>query len=151
VRLGVKGSVGGSVEVDGSRGWNGEDGPSALSAGNQGQKGQAEKEKEKGILDVEKEWVVDGLLQMRNLRWIELEIEDEDVDRETKLQFCAELEEAFNSPSSTTNSEVKEQRERNVQVIFVERVKVEEKPVSNEDFVWYGGTPGDDSIWGLDM
>jgi hypothetical protein len=38
-----------------------------------------------------------------------------------------------------------------VKVIFVERVKVEEKPISNKDFVWHEGTAGDDSIWGLEM
>jgi hypothetical protein len=140
VRLGIKGGVGEKrEEVDGSVGWNGE-----LGGVN---KSKVKEGKEKGILDVRKEWVVDGLLHMRNLRWIELEIEDEDVEREVKLQFCAELEEAFNSQPKGKD----EGRNANVKVIFVERGKVEEKPVSNKDFVWYGGTAGNDSIWGLDM
>ncbi len=50
------------------------------------------KQCEQGILDVRMEWVTHGLHEMKNLREIELLIEDEDVDREVKLAFCAELE-----------------------------------------------------------
>jgi hypothetical protein len=105
---------------------------------------EEEPKKEKGILDMEQEWVSEGLLQMKNLRWLELEIEDQDVDREDKIRFCGELEEKFNSKDGRDGDWHGPTR-----VIFVEKKKREE--VKNTDFKWYGGEPGDDSIWGLDM
>jgi hypothetical protein len=97
-------------------------------------------ESDKGILDVKLDWV-EGLKKMRSLRWVEMEIEDEDTFRETKLSFCQELEKHLNISNPN----------HHVRIIFIEKIKAEEKVVSNKDFVWYGGEPGDDSVWGLDM
>jgi hypothetical protein len=100
---------------------------------------------------------------MKELRWIEIEIEDEDVSRETKIAFCGQLEGAFNQIAEGQQEDRKaekkekakekerESKKWNIKVILVERVKVAEDPVSNKDFTWYGGTPGDDSIYGLDV
>lgn len=140
LRLGVKGAVGGEKKAgDGSAGWNGE-------------LGQAVKEEDKEILDVSASWVQHGLLKMRELRWVEIEIEDEDVDREEKIRFCGELEAAFNTQLQP-DEQGGEQRDsqRKVKVIFVERLKVAEEQVSNKDFTWFGGTAPDDTIFGLDM
>lgn len=152
LRLGVKGAVGDEKirMVDGSGGWNGEHGEAVAG----------EEEKERGVLDVNAEWVKHGLLQMRQLRWVEIELEDEDVSREEKLRFCASLEEAFNSQlvfefqndeQVEEGGREKEERGWKVKVIFIERLKAAEDPVSNKDFTWYGGTAGDDSVFGLDM
>jgi hypothetical protein len=86
------------------------------------------------ILDVDRQWISHGLSSLRNLRTIEIEIEDEDVPRARKIAFCAELSRFLTG----------------VQVIFVEEfaIKREREEVSNRDFVWYGGEPGDDNIWG---
>jgi hypothetical protein len=96
-------------------------------------------ESDKGILNVKLDWV-EGLKKMRSLRWVEMEIEDEYTSRETKLSFCQELEKHLNISNAN----------HHVRIIFIEKIKAEEKVVSNKDFVWYGGEPGDDSVWGLD-
>ncbi|PMD29447.1 hypothetical protein L207DRAFT_238620 [Hyaloscypha variabilis F] len=138
LRLGIKGGVGEEKsEVDGSAGWNGE-------------LGSKVEDKEKGVLDVTSEWVTDGLLKMKNLRWVEIEIEDEDVSEEEKIAFCGELEAAFNTETSQEDKD-KEDERINVNIIFISRLPAPEEPVSNKDFTWYGGTAGDDSVWGLDM
>ena len=133
LRLGIKGGVKEKREEDGSEGWNGELGPNV--------------EGEKGVLDVRAEWVTEGLLEMRNLRWVEIEIEDENVSQDEKLAFCGNLEAAFNHPQEDDREEEK----RKVKIILISRQQVPEDPVSNKDFTWYGGTAGNDSIWGLDM
>jgi hypothetical protein len=156
LRLGVKGAVCEKrrEEVDGSVDRNGQ----LRTVGEQPQP-------DNGILDVKAEWIQTGLLQMKELRWIEIEIEDEDVSRETKIAFCGQLEGAFNQiaegqqedrKAEKKEKEKAKEKEReskkwNIKVILVERVKVAEDPVSNKDFTWYGGTPGDDSIYGLDV
>jgi hypothetical protein len=86
------------------------------------------------ILDVDRPWITRGLSSLRHLRTLKIEIQDEDIPRERKIAFCAELS-RFLAPG--------------VQVILVEQVNIEEREISNRDFVWYGGEPGDDSIWGL--
>jgi hypothetical protein len=93
---------------------------------------------DRGVLDVNLEWI-EGLKKMRSLRWVELEIEDENISRETKLSFCQELE----THLSTNHI-------NHTKIIFIEKIKAEEKVVSNKDFMWYGGEPGNDSVWGLD-
>jgi hypothetical protein len=145
LRLGVKGAVGGEKkEVDEPGGWNGELGQ-VEEVGN-------EERKERGILDVNAEWVQHGLLLMKELRWVEIEIDDEDAEREEKIRFCGELEGAFNTQPHLSSMQEGEQgpEKGKVKVIFIERLKVAEEPVSNKDFTWYGGTAGDDSIFGLD-
>jgi hypothetical protein len=74
------------------------------------------------------------------------------VEREEKIRFCGELEGAFNAQPHLFSMQEGGQglEKRKVKVIFVERLKVAEEPVSNKDFTWYGGTAGDDSIFGLD-
>ena len=90
---------------------------------------------ERGLLDVEQEWVVEGLMQLQSLKWIELELEDEDVGREEKLRFCGELEGALNKGKSG-----KGEQDRFTRVVFVEKMSKE-----NENFMWFGGVPGNES------
>lgn len=156
LRLGVKGAVCEKrrEEIDGSVGWNGELGSVD---------DQPQAQPDNGILDVKAEWVQNGLLKMKELRWIEIEIEDEDVSRETKIAFCGQLEGAFNQLVHLRREEKKdekkekekekecESKERNIKIILIDRLKLAKDPVSNKDFTWYGGTAGDDSIYGLDM
>ena len=98
-----------------------------------------EGEKEKDVLNVEREWVVSGLGAVRDLRWIELEIEDESVVREEKIAFCGRL-----------GLLLSEDRERAVKIVLVEKVKVQEN--GNKDVEWLGaGGVGDDEAWGMDM
>lgn len=78
------------------------------------------------ILDVERDWVAHGLCRMTSLRWLEVELEDEDISRETKLAFCVELQSVLGA-----------------KVVFVEKVRKEEPKL-----VYYGGEPGDEHVWG---
>jgi hypothetical protein len=48
---------------------------------------------EKGILDADADWVVEGLGQIRNLKWLEIDIEDDEVSVEEKDEFCSEVAE----------------------------------------------------------
>jgi hypothetical protein len=54
-------------------------------------------EKKATMLDVNSKWVSEGLCRMKGLRWIELEIDDEEVEREVKIRFCGELEEKLSN------------------------------------------------------
>lgn len=47
--------------------------------------------RQKGLLDVDADWVTEGLAQMKALRWLEIEIEDGDVSRDFKVEFCVHL------------------------------------------------------------
>ena len=98
-----------------------------------------EGEKEKDVLNVEREWVVSGLGAVRDLRWIELEIEDESVVREEKIAFCGRL-----------GLLLSEDRERAVKIVLVEKVKVQENGNKDVECLGAGGV-GDDEAWGMDM
>jgi hypothetical protein len=89
------------------------------------------------VLDVQLEWVVDGLSRMRSLRWIELEIEDADVSRDDKLAFCAELEAVLTQMRGEDDGWVD-----GVKVVFVEPLPEVVEVVEEEK--WYVGEPGDD-------
>jgi len=93
------------------------------------------KPKEFSLLNAQMGWVVDGLLRMKSLRWIELEIEDTDVDRVLKLAFCVELESVLSALRNRDDGWMDD-----VKVVFVERVP--EKHV-----VLYDGEPGHDENW----
>ena len=137
LRLGVKESIVLGRGV-GHVSWNGQ-------AGKRTDLDQAEIDQEKrtleerGILNVQMEWVMDGLLRMKTLRWIELEIEDEDVDREVKLAFCAELERVLSEPRNREDG-----WRDDVKVVLVERV-----PEKEEKF--YVDEPGDEEVWSADL
>ncbi|KAH7395967.1 hypothetical protein BKA64DRAFT_74119 [Cadophora sp. MPI-SDFR-AT-0126] len=100
------------------------------------------------ILDADCEWVSYGLMSLFSLRKLELEIEDTDVDSDVKMAFCASLERCLNTvdqKSRRTDSWMGDTR-----VIFIEKTKV--VPENKKDkFVYYGGDPGDDSIWSEEM
>jgi len=81
-----------------------------------------EASKADSILNTELEWIQDGLLCLHQLRWVEIEIEDESVDRDVKLRFCHELGKVMGD----------------VRVVFIERIRVE---VPDKEFKWYGGAP----------
>lgn len=97
------------------------------------------------ILNTDCEWVSHGLLAMSSLRTLELEIEDKDVSCEVKAGFCAALEGALNSEERKTGR--RDGWIGDTRVVFVERVKI----VPKEKFVYYGGEPGDESVWSEEM
>lgn len=150
---GVGGGVGGQCEVVGFEGWRvrGEwESVCALWCGVRGLrlfvKGGLCREDGMGecLLDVTESWVVNGLLKMGSLRWLELEIEDEDIEREGKVWFCAELEKAFNS------SENDDKCVNEVKVVFIERVEAQKEAIEVEirdrrrDVGIYSGDPEDE-------
>lgn len=140
LRLVVKGSLVScsNTAIGNQEGWNSEDGK--WTGGEQANSRDRENEKQRvgGILDARMEWVVDGLLRMKSLRWIELEIEDEDVERGVKLEFCVELENVLSQLRNRDDGWMDD-----VKVRFVERAgEVEER-------VYYG-EPGDDEVWRAD-
>lgn len=73
-------------------------------------------------------WIQEGLLQLMELRKLEIEVEDELIDTEAKEAFCIKLREAF---------EQHRERDSEVEVQFVERAKekviVEEIKVVEEE------------------
>lgn len=138
LRLGIKGSVRfdkrRTLEIDGSAGWNGELG----GVSNASNAEMDRTEEENGLLNTDLEWIQGGLLQMTSLGWIELEIEDGDMQREAKFSFCQELATVLNK-----------QRDRNdgrmdaVEVIFVERIRVDE--IEEEELTNHGGASNESS------
>ena len=124
LRMCIKGSVimGGTKAIDGTSISN----PSKSDC------------EEKMLLSTELEWVQHGLAKLQSLRWIELEIEDEDVDRQVKLEFCRELGVLLNKKSVRGDS-----WDGDVAVVFLERIEVE---VEEEPFQWFGGQPGDERV-----
>lgn len=88
---------------------------------------------ERGLLDVNCEWVTKGLYEMRQLRWVEIEIEDGDVERAEKVKFCEELERVLNA--------VQREGDR-TRVVFVEqRSEVSARVKEGGKFIWFGGAP----------
>lgn len=104
LRLGIKGSITGSITGSSAidKGWV-EGGP-LLEA-------EALKKISGGVLDVDAEWAVEGLGQMKALRWVEIEIEDMNIDRDLKVQFCVDLGKRLSTP------------ERKIDVVSVEKVE----------------------------
>jgi hypothetical protein len=92
---------------------------------------------QKGLLDVDANWVTQGLAQMKSLRWLEVEIEDNDVSRDFKVDFCVDL-----------GKKLSEIAGRRINVLFVEKVVEELKGIKPQVMAW--GEPGDDYIWALD-
>lgn len=50
------------------------------------------KPRNQNVLDIEAPWITAGIALMTNLRWLELEIEDDQVETGAKVQFCLDLE-----------------------------------------------------------
>jgi len=90
---------------------------------------------DRGVLDINASWIRRGLCEMKSLKWVEIEIEDEGVPRGKKLQFCKKLADVLGV-----------RQDGRVKVILVEMV--EPTPIPNKDLKWIGGPPGDDSIDG---
>ncbi|KAG0645622.1 hypothetical protein D0Z07_8589 [Hyphodiscus hymeniophilus] len=104
--------------------------------------GEAELDQERnfekrGLLNAQTGWVMDGLLKMKSLRWIELEIEDKDIDRHVKLAFCAELESLLNELGYKDDGWVGD-----IKVVFIERVPEKKAEVSSI------GEPDNGEDWG---
>lgn len=130
LRLGIKGRVGAYVvgeAIDGSGGVSVAFTESATEEDNI----DKDQNRQKGLLDVDAQWITQGLAQMRALRWLEIEIEDDGISRDAKVNFCMNLGQKLSDIS-----------ERRIEVLFVEKLVEEEK------MTW--GQPGDDYIWALD-
>lgn len=138
LRLGLKGSIKAkSTQSSSDAGFMTR--PEELSLG------WVQEQEDKGVLDVQSEWVQQGLLKMKSLRWLELELEDENVDRSDKMAFCQELEEEMNKREVDSSQVWKDP----VKVVFVEKTKAPELDlIPNLEFEWFGGQPGNDSIDG---
>ncbi|PVH75051.1 hypothetical protein DL98DRAFT_16099 [Cadophora sp. DSE1049] len=96
------------------------------------------------ILDTDREWVSHGLQKLTSLRTLELEIEDTDVPSKSKMAFCAALEKCLNTKDRKimrSNTLMGDTR-----VIFMEKTKVVQES-KKDKFVYYGGEPGDESVW----
>ncbi|KAL2074042.1 hypothetical protein VTL71DRAFT_7820 [Oculimacula yallundae] len=139
LRLVLKGLVG-----DGSSTGLGSSSSSSASRSDSAISEQIQKENEQvSILSVDSEWV-SGLLSMKSLRTLELEIADVDVNREVKMEFCTALDRALNAEER--NGRRSDGWPGRTSVVFVERSEVVlEKKV--EKFVYYGGEPGDEVDW----
>ena len=149
LRLALKGSIvrtpGSEADPDGSVGWNGEWGSWARDQG-------SEKDQElpqESLLDIDQVWIKQGLCEMRSLRWVEIEIEDEAVTREEKVAFCRALEETLDASRDRADA-----WQGRFSVAFVEKVSIEddgerERARQRAQIAW--GEPGDDMYWGLDM
>jgi hypothetical protein len=81
------------------------------------------KKTEAGILDVSAPWVTEGLAQMQNLKWLEIEIEDYNILRDDKVRFCIELGRKLNELGDGERSD----GEGRVNVMLVERALLEAK------------------------
>lgn len=117
LRLGIKGRIGGSAEgiaIDGTDG-----NVQVMEMGTGGDYVAISKLYDTGLLNVDAEWVADGLCHMKALRWLEIEIEDEDIPKEKKVEFCVEL-----------GKNLTEKQDRKVEVLFVEQLP--EKPKQEE-------------------
>lgn len=132
LRLGIKGRI--AHTITNSRAIDGEHG---LPAGGVAPHGEFDNRssieqvtkkivapKHHNLLDAESEWVNSGLKRMKNLRWLELEIEDDRISRDVKVQFCLELGASLSSAAG-----------RKVDVVYVEKVieEKEEKVEEEED------------------
>jgi hypothetical protein len=96
----------------------------------------------RGLLNTNLEWIQYGLVLMKSLRWIELEIEDECMSRDTKLSFCQELSNVLNDKRDRSDGWTGE-----VEVIFVERVKPEEE--RGKCVPDFEGEIADSIMWGI--
>jgi hypothetical protein len=136
LRLGIKGRVGAYVvgeAVDGSGGVS-----VAFEELGIGEAGVDDYQNmQKGILDTDARWITQGLAQMKALRWLEVEIEDNDISQDTKVDFCVNL-----------GRKLSDIAERRIDVLLVEKLAGEVKISNQEDMSW--GNPGDDYIWALD-
>jgi hypothetical protein len=74
---------------------------------------------------------------MRALRWLEIEIEDDDISRDARVNFCMDL-----------GQKLSEISERRIEVLFAEKLGEEVKTTKQEEMTL--GQPGDDYIWALD-
>lgn len=92
-----------------------------------------DKSYDKNLLDAKLEWVQEGLLLLHQLKWIEIEIEDESLNRAVKLEFCQELARMLNEKRKR-----KDGWTGDVKVVFVEKIRVEQ---SDKEFKWCGGAP----------
>lgn len=139
LRLGIKGRVGyvtAGEAIDGSGGMAVDlSMRSYADAAIMGSK-QLERRAEKGILDVDARWIVEGLCQMRALRWLEVNIEDEEVSKEQKTNFCRELGEKLSDVMG-----------RRINVVNINKGMTEVEPTNTHSTTMVWGEPGDDYVW----
>jgi hypothetical protein len=136
LRLGIKGRVGAYVvgeAIDGSGGVS----VAFVKSSTGGDNIDEYQNRQKGLLDVNAQWITQGLAQMRALRWQEIEIEDDDISRDAKVDFCMGL-----------GQKLSEISERRIEVLFAEKLGEEVKTTKQEEMTL--GQPGDDYIWALD-
>jgi hypothetical protein len=74
---------------------------------------------------------------MKSLRWLEVEIEDDGISRDAKVDFCMNL-----------GYKLSDIAERSIDVLFVEKLVEKLKVTKRQDMSW--GNPGDDHTCALD-
>ncbi len=114
LRLGIKGRVGAHIvgeAIDGSGGVS----VIFMGSATEGHIIDQYQNRQKVLLDVDAQWITQGLAQMKALRWLEVEIEDDDISRNAKVDFCANLGKKLGDTSG-----------RRIEVIFAEKL-VEDK------------------------
>lgn len=132
LRLGIKGKVA-SEKVGNEKGLEGNDDLPLAKIDPLSSVARDQKIQDDDVLNTAQPWVQNGLLRMKSLRFIEIEIDDADVTRDTKISFCVALGDILNEKRDRSDG-----WSGDVKVIFVERVTVEEE---EEAFVWFGGQP----------
>lgn len=100
------------------------------------------------VLNTNCEWVSHGLMALTSLRTLELEIEDTDVPSESKMAFCAALERCLVTKDRKAMGA--DDWVGDTRVIFMEKTRVVQD-TKKDKFVYYGGDPGDDSVWSEEM
>lgn len=132
LRLGIKGRVGAYVVGEGI---DRSGGVSVVfkEPGSEGDDIDEEQNRQKGLLDVGAQWVTEGLAQIKALRWLEVEIEDDDISQNAKVDFCVKLGQKLSDTAA-----------RRIEVLFVEKLVEEVKETKPQEMTW--GQPGDDYI-----
>jgi len=121
LRLGIKGRVGAYVvgeAIDGSGGVS----VAFVESATRGDNIDEYQNRQKGLLDVNAQWITQGLAQMRALRWLEIEIEDDDISRDAKVDFCMNLGQKLSEISG-----------RRIEVLFAEKLGEEENDKARRD------------------
>jgi hypothetical protein len=136
LRLGIKGRVGAYVvgeAIDGSGGVS----VAFKEPGTGGADIDDYQNMQKGILDVDAQWITQGLAQMKALRWLEVKIEDNDISQDAKVDFCVNLGRRLSDIAG-----------RRIDVLFVMKLVNDVKVTKAEDMSW--GNAWDDYVWAVD-
>lgn len=124
LRLGIKGRVSAHVmgeAVDGSGGVS----VAFTEAATEEDNTYKFQNRQKGVLNVDAQWIIQGLTQITALRWLEIEIEDDDISPDIKVDFCVNLGLKLSNIFG-----------RRIEVLLVEKLAEEE--ITEQDEITWG-------------